>query len=755
MSHPENVNAPLPAPRSLPRRPDTMSSVALPSTRMPAAAIEPTAGAAPPGLTAAPTATTLWHSFRRRWLVALLVALIGSLAAVALALELVPGTYTAQAVIKVAPPAPLPELMEPNIDLRTFRDDQAGFLQSDPVLRAALNRKDVQALPLVQAHVRNNVDSVNWLRKAFKTDFTLGPSLLRVTMHGEDPEELKVLVGALTDEYVRLSKANDLARREDAKRLLRDQKTKYRTELQSKVNLRNEALDRLKLPRPEIAKIRLDQVDRELQQVRKTFIDLTVEEGKTSARLKAAKDQLKSLVNLDVSDALLRKYFKDDEITRKYLEEVSKIDKEIRDLFNSGAPNNPIVVDQRIQLERSRSQMLTNLKRYRRESIPDVRRQLQAEKELEIAEMESQVQALRQQKTELDKTMAELQQLLTRLSSPPANSEIDALEREIQSKENSLVELEKRLASLDMAPLGANIQPLQEEVDLPRRIDRSRQLKFAGLAGLGSFGLLLLGVSLLEFRARKINNAEEVIKGLAMPVVGTLPGLPLKVRQAAAGSSTPRDVYWQNLLAEAVDGIRTLLLHSAKTEGLQVVMVTSACNGEGKTSLASQLAASLARAWKKTLLIDADLRNPALHKLFGQSLEPGFSEALRGELPLADTVRPTSVSRLWVMPAGQWDSHTVQALAQDGVKAMLAQLKEQYDFIIVDSCPVLPVADALLLGQHVDAVLFSVLRDISRTPLVYAAQQRMQTLGIRSLGAVVIGDAGSTHGYPYPALSGS
>jgi Mrp family chromosome partitioning ATPase len=97
----------------------------------------------------------------------------------------------------------------------------------------------------------------------------------------------------------------------------------------------------------------------------------------------------------------------------------------------------------------------------------------------------------------------------------------------------------------------------------------------------------------------------------------------------------------------------------------------------------------------------------------------------------------------------------VQALAQDGVKAMFAQLKEQYDFIIVDSCPVLPVADSLLLGQHVDAVLFSVLRDISRTPLVYAAQQRLHSLGVRSLGAVVIGDTGNAHSYPYPALSGS
>jgi polysaccharide biosynthesis transport protein len=124
--------------------------------------------------------------------------------------------------------------------------------------------------------------------------------------------------------------------------------------------------------------------------------------------------------------------------------------------------------------------------------------------------------------------------------------------------------------------------------------------------------------------------------------------------------------------------------------------------------------------------------------------EPGFSEVLRGELMATDTIRPTSVSRLWLMPAGHWDAHAVQALAQESVRDMFSSLKEHYDFIIVDSCPVLPVADALLLGQHVDAVIFSILRDVSRVPTVYSAQQKLNNLGIRTLGAVVIGDTAAS-----------
>jgi capsular exopolysaccharide synthesis family protein len=190
-------------------------------------------------------------------------------------------------------------------------------------------------------------------------------------------------------------------------------------------------------------------------------------------------------------------------------------------------------------------------------------------------------------------------------------------------------------------------------------------------------------------------------------------------------------------------------MHSSRQDELRVVMVTSAGEGEGKTSLASHLAASLARAWRKTLLIDADLRNPAAHQQFDLPLEPGFSEVLRGEVEADQAVQPTLVSRLWLMPAGRCDGHAIAALAQENLGQVFAQLKTQFDFIIIDTCPVLPVADSLLVGQHADAALFAVMRDVSRIPAVHAAQQKLQTLDIRMLGAVVIGEKVETYGRIY------
>ena len=106
-----------------------------------------------------------------------------------------------------------------------------------------------------------------------------------------------------------------------------------------------------------------------------------------------------------------------------------------------------------------------------------------------------------------------------------------------------------------------------------------------------------------------------------------------------------KDRYWQNLMLESIDATRTMLIHAARTGSHRVVMITSAVGGEGKTSLASHLATSLARSGLRTLLIDADLRSPSIHRLFDLPLGPGLSEVLRGEVDLADAIAIHARSR--------------------------------------------------------------------------------------------------------------
>jgi capsular exopolysaccharide synthesis family protein len=209
---------------------------------------------------------------------------------------------------------------------------------------------------------------------------------------------------------------------------------------------------------------------------------------------------------------------------------------------------------------------------------------------------------------------------------------------------------------------------------------------------------------------------------------------------------------WQAQLADAVDATRTMLLHAAESSPAQVVLVASAVGGEGKTSFASHLAVSLARTGRKTLLLDADLRNPSGHDLFGLPPGPGFAEMLRGECEPAEALRPTPVDALTMVTAGKCDGKTLPLLAQGRVATLLGPLRERFDFIVVDSSPILPVPDALQIARHVDGVLFCVLREVSRLPQVYEAARRVEALGIPVLGTVVNGaeeDTHSSYGYRY------
>jgi capsular exopolysaccharide synthesis family protein len=267
----------------------------------------------------------------------------------------------------------------------------------------------------------------------------------------------------------------------------------------------------------------------------------------------------------------------------------------------------------------------------------------------------------------------------------------------------------------------------------------------AGLAGLA--GVLFL-IAFLEWRSRRIDSVDQVMNDLGMRVIGTIPAFPSKA--AVKAGSVDANQSWRFILNESVNSTRTLLLHTAKAQSMQVIMVTSAMQGEGKTSLASQLATSMATAGLRTLILDCDMRNPSVHRLFDVALSPGCSEILCQEVDVADAVQPTSVPNLWMIAGGHCSNRVVAALAQgQPLEALFNRLRGQFDFVVVDCCPVLPVADALLIGQHVDGVVFSILQDISQLPKVLDASKRLTSLNIPLLGAVVNGTKVDTYTYGY------
>jgi Mrp family chromosome partitioning ATPase len=147
------------------------------------------------------------------------------------------------------------------------------------------------------------------------------------------------------------------------------------------------------------------------------------------------------------------------------------------------------------------------------------------------------------------------------------------------------------------------------------------------------------------------------------------------------------------------------------------------------------------------LLIDGDLRSPAVNHHFPIALEPGVCEVLRREVSLEEAIRPCDTPNLFLLPAGRCEKLALQQLAMDGYRNLIAAVRDGFDFVLVDSCPVLPVADALLMSRYADGVLLSLMCDISQIERVQTACHKLTSIGARIAGVVLQGTG--KDGYDY------
>jgi exopolysaccharide/PEP-CTERM locus tyrosine autokinase len=157
--------------------------------------------------------------------------------------------------------------------------------------------------------------------------------------------------------------------------------------------------------------------------------------------------------------------------------------------------------------------------------------------------------------------------------------------------------------------------------------------------------------------------------------------------------------------------LRTFVLQYHNGQPPRTILVTSALQGEGKSTVAANLAIAIARSVKEhVLLMDCDLREPSLHRLFGLRPARGLADYLRREVGLAELLLHTGVEKLSFLPAGPKAADASELLASDKMRSLMAEVRGRYEdrFIILDSTPLLPTTDPSILAQQVDAVLLVV-----------------------------------------------
>lgn len=261
------------------------------------------------------------------------------------------------------------------------------------------------------------------------------------------------------------------------------------------------------------------------------------------------------------------------------------------------------------------------------------------------------------------------------------------------------------------------------------------------------FGLLLgTGIAFARDQVRgRLDSADLVEEALGVPTLALLPRMSWRTRRHTNGLVVMREP--GDPSANAYRTLRTAVAAETSRSKIKTLLLTSASPGEGKTTTAANLAVALAELGKQVILVSADLRKPAVHRLFDMRPAPGLTELLTGGIKPSKVLRKTEVKNLRVAPSGAVATSTDAAnlLESDKMAQFLAHC-EQADWVIVDAHPVLGPADALVLVELADAVLFVV--DARKTSEVSAvsACRHVERAGGRIIG-VALNEAEGLGGY--------
>jgi capsular exopolysaccharide synthesis family protein len=234
-----------------------------------------------------------------------------------------------------------------------------------------------------------------------------------------------------------------------------------------------------------------------------------------------------------------------------------------------------------------------------------------------------------------------------------------------------------------------------------------------------------------EYMDKTIKSPDQIKSQLNLNCLGIVP----IVKHAPPALSLLQAVPPE--FAEAFRVVRTNVILSSSGEEVRTILVTSTGPSEGKTVVASNLALLLAQTGQNVVLVDADLRRPNVHTLLDLPQEPGLSELAAGRLRPSEVVRPTSVPGLWVVPAGAIPPNPSEILSSNAFKKFITALGGSFDWVIIDSAPVMAVTDATLVAHVAAGVLFVVAAEHVRAPAALKAVEQLEVAQARFVGAVL------------------
>jgi len=670
-------------------------------------------------------AKVIW---RNRWIVLLSTSV--ALAATYVYVGRMPPTYTSTARLYV-------EQSGPRVFTKTeegvmtqsnnYLYTQAELLKSTPIATGALkilNAREMKTFAQVNNHA-------SYLKRSIDVIVGKQDDIINVSLSSPYPAEAAEMVNAVVDSYRTYHETRKRGASAEVLKILRDEKAKRDEELAEKHAVLMEF--RKKTPamslegeRGNILMDRLGKLSLALTEAQLATVDAKSVYESTKAMV-SDPVRLKQFVEARRAGGV---YVSTGDEKAELESRLEEFQLRLEDCLRQVTADHPAVKAIESEIARIKTEVAGADAKFVQAQLAVAEQQYLAAKE-----KENQIYAYheeqRQQSLDLNEQIAEYTVL---------QSDFD------QTKELCDV-LNNRIKELDVTEdVGAlNISVLEDArpASAPSGPDKVRYMTFALALGL------MLGAALAVLRDsmdQTLRSAEEISALIGLPVLGGVPAMTKKESGAARAQKVHLEP--DSPVAEAYRMIRTSVFLGVPDGKARTILITSPMQAEGKTTVVSNLATTMAQAGQRTLILDADFRNPMQHLVFPGEDNAGLIELLSGTIDIQEAVQLTDVKGLELLACKAQLMNASEVLNSKAFAGVLENLAARYDRIIIDSPPVLPVTDAQILAAICDVTLLVLRADKSTRKACRQAYDSLFRVGARVLG-VVVNDVSNKSRYGY------
>ncbi len=600
-------------------------------------------------------------------------------------------------------------------ELNNFYGTQSALMQSAEVRRRAVARVETLRPELQASSVSLGVSQEQ------------GTSFFVLKAIGDKGDYTQAYLDACMDEYIR-----------------------FRREMQSMTHdtaltsITHEVLDLQK---------RVETGNEELLNFQKTNDVIFLEnEGNSAARFLASLEQ--RLAVLKTEHQLLSQLTLDQALERKV--QSSAVAGEAGELTSEqnrpplGAEADYIKAKQQMQLLKAekarRAQFLRPAHPIMRDldtMISQQEKLIDLNKELSLAQVENRKESIRTEIESVEASVKEQRERAFELQQRMAD--YDILNGKVERAKSLSEKLLAGIQGINMnKSLHSDVVQVMEPASTPvaTKLGLGKDLAVGGIAGL-LFGLGLLFLSMLL--DDRIVSADELQERFSEELLGQIPREVLKGRLSVLALGDKQHVF-----AESYRNLRsTLHFMSFEDTRPKTLLITSAVPGEGKSTVAANLAITIAAGGAKTLLVDGDLRKGVAHEYFALEASPGLSNVLAEQIPWKSAVCATELENLAVLPRGKVISGTSEHFLSQHTDQFLKEVYCEFDCIIVDSAPVLANDDTASLAPKIDATVFVVRAGVSSSRLTRSALDALRRRQVNVLGLVLNAADGKSAEYYY------